>query len=159
MAKFTWFAYGFSFPNQTLMNAVLGILFPREYRNIPARRWWLNGLRAVHLLCLCVVFGALYFDQSQQQFESWLIGLVLSGIGLFLLDLYRSCMVLFEARGIAVIVKLLCLLWLLMIAPEQRIWLLTAVVVFSAFVTHSPRSLRHRNLLPQRWRSRLEVGS
>ena len=88
---------------------------------------------------------------------SWLVGTVLSGLGLLAIDLYGSCILLFEVRGISVLLKMLLLLSLPLFAAQYQLWLLILLVIFSSFVSHSTRGLRHKNLLPAAWQVKLGI--
>ena len=76
------------------------------------------------------------------------MAVIISGVCLFLLDLYGSAVVLFEVRGFTVLVKLLLLLIALFLPAQVQFKLLVIVIVFSTFISHSPRWLRHKSLLP-----------
>jgi len=75
----------------------------------------------------------------------WLWGSVISGFLLFATDLYASCTIVFEARGIAVFVKL-ALLMLVPVMWDFRIPLLITILILGAVSSHLPRTYRHRLL-------------
>lgn len=81
----------------------------------------------------------------------WASGTLLSGVGLFLVDLYGSGIVLFEIRGVSVMIKILLLIVAFQLPAQAQFNLLVLVIIFSSFVSHSPRWLRHKNLLPSNW--------
>jgi hypothetical protein len=127
------------------------LLFPKTFRSLPHRRLLLNVLRSIHILCFSVVLGGLYFNKSSEELALWATGTVLSGVSLFLVDLYGSGVVLFEIRGVSVMIKILLLIIALQLPTQAQFNLLVVVIVFSSFVSHSPRWLRHKNLLPSNW--------
>lgn len=88
---------------------------------------------------------------------SWFVGTVLSGLGLLAIDLYGSCILLFEVRGISVLMKILLLLCLPLFAAQYQLWLLILLVILSSFVSHSTRRIRHKNLLPEAWQEKLGI--
>ena len=131
------------------------ILFPTTMRNVPQRRLWLNLLRALHILSVSVVVGGVYFAVDSSQLYAWVIAMVLSGFGMFLIDLYASCFMLFELRGAAMVVKLLIVICLPFVAQSVQLVLLVLVLLLSALISHSRRRLRHHCLLPSHLAARL----
>jgi hypothetical protein len=101
------------------------------------------------------MLGGLYFDQTMPELNPWAVGVIISGVGLFLVDMYGSGVVLFEVRGFTVLVKIILLSTALLLPPDDQFKLLVVVIIFSSFVSHSPRWLRHKNLLPVVWLARL----
>ncbi len=130
------------------------VLFPKTFREFPHRRLILNGLRALHILCLCMLVGGFFFEQDQSLLQPWFIGTLVSGLGIFLIDLYGSCIALFEVRGVSVLVKFGLLgLWPFLERDGQLV-LLVALIIFSSLLSHSTRSLRHRNFMSRRFQER-----
>jgi hypothetical protein len=125
------------------------LLFPEQYRSLPQRRLLLNVFRSIHILCFSILIGGLYFNQPLIQLNAWALALIVSGVCLFLIDLYGSAIVLFEVRGITVLVKVLLLALTLALPADKKFNMLVLVMVFSTFISHSPRWLRHKNLLPE----------
>jgi len=133
------------------------LLFPEQLREIAHRRLILNVFRILHILCFSIYLGGLFFAQDASILQGWLWGAILSGLALFLVDLYSSCILLFEVRGISVLIKILILLCLPYIDAQNQLWLVIFVVVFSSYISHSSRRLRHRNLLSLAWKKKLGV--
>ena len=79
---------------------------PPEPRSFPFRRGLRTLLRALHILTTGVLLGGHVFDQPQELLTPWLWGSIVTGLVLFATDLYASCAVLLEARGVAVFVKI-----------------------------------------------------
>lgn len=102
-------------------------------------------LRALHILTTGVLLGGHMFDQPPDMLVTWLWGSVVSGLLLFATDVHASCAVIFEVRGIAVIVKLL-LLALVPFMWELRVPLLMTSLIIGAVSSHVPRTYRHRLL-------------
>ena len=117
----------------------------------------LNTLRASHILCLCFLIGGFYFDRSLDLLMPWIIGTIVSGLGIFLLDLYGSCMALFEVRGISVLVKLGLLGMLPFLDKSGQLYLLSSLVIFSSLLSHSRRSLRHKNFMPKAFQEKYGI--
>ncbi len=121
------------------------VLFPSEPRSFPFRRGIRTLLRALHILTTGVLLGGHIFVQSQEALMPWLWGSILTGLILLATDLYASCAILLEARGVAVVVKI----GLMMLVPvmwEQRIFLLVSALMIGAVSSHLPRTYRHRLL-------------
>jgi hypothetical protein len=131
------------------------LIFPRHYRSLPQRRLVLNVLRSIHIICFSILVGGLYFDQALSDLNTWALSAIISGVGLFLVDLYATGVVLFEVRGFTVLIKIILLSIALLLPPAEKFHLLVVVIIFSSFVSHSPRWLRHKNLLSIAWQKKL----
>jgi hypothetical protein len=130
---------------------ILQALFPQHFRSLPQRRLLLNIFRSIHILCFSILFGGLYFDQAVNLLNLWALGVVGSGICLFLIDIYGSGVVLFEIRGFTVLIKIILLSIAFVLPPDRQFDTLALVIIFSSFISHSPRWIRHRSLLPKAW--------
>jgi hypothetical protein len=131
------------------------LIFPRHYRSLPQRRLLLNIFRSIHILCFSILVGGLYFNQAISELNFWALSVVFSGVALFLIDIYGSGVVLFEVRGFTVLIKVILLIIAYLLPPAEKFNLLVVVIIFSSFVSHSPRWLRHKNLLPVAWQKNL----
>jgi len=140
-------------------NRLHKLLFPDNPRPVPHRRLWLNVFRAMHILCFSVYVGGLYFDRSGVVLQAWFAGILLSGLALWAIDLYSSCILLFEVRGVSVMVKILLLLSLPLLSSQAQLWLLMLLLVFSSLASHSSRKIRHKMLLPLPWLRRLGIDA
>ncbi len=126
----------------------LRLLFPRQFRDLPQRRLILNLLRSAHIVCFSLLIGGLYYELPAEAWRPWLIGAVLSGLGLFAVDLYGSFLALFEVRGVSVLIKLGMLSLLPWLEGDARIGWLIFIIFFSSMISHSTRRFRHRSLAP-----------
>jgi len=125
--------------------SMLELLFPTEPRSFPLQRIVRTLLRALHILATGVLLGGHVFLQPQEALMPWLWGSIGSGLVLFATDIYASCAILLEARGVAVFTKI----GLMMLVPvmwDQRVPLLVAALVIGAVSSHLPRTYRHRLL-------------
>jgi len=134
-----------------------GLFFPARIRYFPYRRWILNILRSAHILCLCILVGGFFFKQDANLLKPWLIGTLISGLGIFLIDLYGSCIAFFEVRGISVLVKLGALGLLPYLEPDSQLILLAALIIFSSIVSHGAKRFRHWNFMPKDFQNRYGV--
>ena len=89
------------------------------------------------------MLGGYVFDQSAAVLEPWLWGTVISGIFILVTDLHASFAVLFEVRGIAVLIKAI-LLVLIAVFWEERIILLISALVIGVVSSHMPKQYRHK---------------
>ena len=125
------------------------ILFPPEKRQLRGGRAARIALRTVHLLCLSALFGGHLFGIPRAELAVWLHWTVFSGAGLIALELYGSFDWLLQVAGALVLVKLL-ILGLTPLFWEQRIALLTIVMVIGSVGSHMPSALRHLRFPPAR---------
>ncbi len=130
------------------------ILFPENFRGFKHRRVVLNVLRAAHILCLSILVGGFFFEQPEPMLKPWLVGTLVSGLGLFAIDLYGSCIALFEVRGISVLVKLGVLALLPLLERESQLVFFIALIIFSSLVSHGTRRLRHWNFMSKAFQQR-----
>ena len=121
-------------------------LFPNQPRSFPYRRAVLSILRALHILCTGVLVGGYLFNQTVAVVEPWLYASVTTGLMLFALDLHASMAVLFELRGLLLLVKVILLL-LIPVFWQQRIPILITVLFIGAVGSHMPKRHRHKVLL------------
>jgi len=131
-----------------MLNNLLKLLFPQEYREFPHQRLALNLLRAMHILSFSVLVGGLFFNQPTEFLFPWILATIISGISMFAIDLFNSCIALFEIRGIAIIVKVLLLLLIPLTEGWAQILVLFTVVIFASFISHTSRRIRHFNIMP-----------
>ncbi len=124
-------------------------LFPKTFREMPHRRLILNTLRSAHLLCICFMVGGVYFQQDKAELALWIAAVVITGLGMFLVDLYGSCIILLEIRGAGVLIKLLLLAGIPFLDKENQILLLVVVIILSSFISHGARQFRHKRIIPQ----------
>ena len=131
-----------------MSNSLYRLFFPEVYRQVPHRRLLLSILRAMHILSFSIVVGGMFFNQANDFIFPWVMTVVISGILMFALDLFVSCVALFEIRGIAMLVKILLLLLIPITEGLLQISILFIVVIFSSIVSHTTRKIRHYNILP-----------
>ena len=136
---------------------IVQFFFPRSYRSFPQRRLWLGLLRAVHLVCLCIFVGGFYYAQPADVLFIWFLGVMVSGLAMFAIDLYTSFIIVFELRGVGVLLKIAMSAWVPWLDDALANALMIFIVAFSSLVSHSSRRFRHHNLLPQHWRARLDL--
>lgn len=115
-------------------------------------------LRSSHILCVCILLGGLYFRPEATQIRYWLAGVIITGLGLLIMEIFRNAAMLIEIRGIAVLIKMLLLLGLTQVNPGHQISILMVIVFSSALISHSPRYFRHYSVLSKSWAKRLNIS-
>ena len=117
-------------------------LFPSAPRSLPYNRGISVGFRTLHLLASSLLFGGHAFEVEPQRLVALLYLTVGSGLGLILLELYRSCDWVYQGMGVLAIVKVvitgLAGLWW-----EQRVLLLSLVVILGSVGSHMTARYRH----------------
>jgi len=109
------------------------------------KRWTKISLRTLHLLAVAGVGGGILFGLDKGLWVGyWWLALV-SGALLMLIDIVSNPVWVVQVRGIVIFAKLL-LIFLLGSDPALDRWLLIAVIVMSAIVSHAPGSLRYYSI-------------
>lgn len=127
------------------------LFFPASYREFYGQRILLNLCRGFHLLFVGILIGGIFFNISNELLKVWVLGVLLSGIAMFLIESYSSCIYLFEIRGAVIVFKILVLSVLVVVPVEYHFSVLVALLLFSSFFSHSPRRLRHANYMPDKF--------
>ncbi len=122
------------------------ILFPDPPRQIPGERGLNIALRTAHILTFSILVGGHVFGIPPHRLILYLYLTIGSGACLIGLELYRSCRWIYLGKGLAVILKLTCLIaagiwW------EQRVLFLLLVIVLGSVGSHMPSRLRYYSLL------------
>jgi len=122
--------------------AVLRALFRHPPRTLRGDRAWRVGARTVHVAAMGLILGGVAFGAPARDLRGPVVLTVASGLVLLGIELWKSCVVLHQGSGIAVLIKL-ALLGLGELFPAARLeWYLAATVVAS-IGSHMPRSWRH----------------
>ena len=129
------------------MNTILKALFPKNYREFKHKRLLIVLLRTAHIICFSILVGGFFFHQDKTQLSPWFLGVMLSGMSMFLVDMYGSCIILFEIRGISILMKLLLLSLIPLLSSNNQIILLMLIIVLSSYISHTTGKIRHRNIL------------
>jgi hypothetical protein len=121
-------------------------LFPPHYRHLPGRRWWMTGLRTLHLVGVAGIGAAYLLGIAPAGWQTYLWLAVASGMGMAAIEVWLNGIWLVQLRGIAVFAKLL-LLGAIPVFPGSAAPLFILVIVISGVVSHAPASLRHYSVL------------
>lgn len=121
------------------------VLFPPVPRDFPQRRNIRTLLRALHILSAGTLLGGHIFAISTPQLLPWLYATIITGLLILITDLHATACVLFEVRGVAVIIKLLLML-AIAVWFEARIPLLCIILLIGVYGSHMPKWQRHKML-------------
>jgi hypothetical protein len=131
------------------MMTVKALLCPEPPRRLPAQRLLGVALRTAHLLTVGTLLGGHVFGVDAERLWPFLVGAILTGVGMITLELASTCAWLLAGKGLAVLLKLGLLL---LIPPfwEHRVIILVAVTVVAGFGSHMSARFRHYSLLTGR---------
>ena len=123
------------------------VLFPVPPRHLPAWGRPLQiALRTTHIAAMALILGGVAQGAGHDALAGPIWITILSGVGLFAIDLARSGMLLVQGAGVAVLLKLLLLgfgnLW-----PTTRLGWYLAATVLASIGAHMPASWRHYSFL------------
>jgi hypothetical protein len=113
---------------------------PGQRRADPALRWLNVALRALHLATVIGLGAALLGAPLSLHRQA--IGVLLTGLAMFALDLQGKPRMLLEWSGASMLIKLALVAWMALDA-ELRLPLFWAVLIWSAIFAHAPASFRH----------------
>ncbi len=118
------------------------LLVPPVPRTFRGSRAWQIAARTLHIAAMGLVLGGLARGAPAGQLLLPVALTVASGLALLGIDLWKSCAVLWQGTGLAMILKL-ALLGLGELFPGSRLeWYLAATVVASVG-SHMPSTWRH----------------
>jgi hypothetical protein len=121
---------------------LMAALFPYPPRTFRGLRAWQVGVRTVHVASMGIVLGGVAYGVPAPAMP-WPIGLtVASGLGLLGLDLWKSCSVLYQGSGVAVLAKL-ALIGLGVLFPSAQLGFYLAAAAVSSVGSHMPKAWRH----------------
>jgi len=119
-----------------------------EKRHSGVNRGIRIALRTAHILGFSILFGGHWFDLPREELVLWLYWTTFSGAGLMALDLRGGFSWILQLAGGLVLAKLL-VLCLVPLFWEQRLALLTVVIIIGSVGSHMPGSLRHLYIFPE----------
>ena len=124
------------------VHALRRLCFPPEPRGLPGRRAIKILLRAIHVPCAGILAAAYLFDAGDSARTVWMVGTVVSGLLILLLDLHQTGVFLLQIRGQVVLVKIV-LLAMLPFFEAYRAPLLVGLVAISVLSSHAPSGIRY----------------
>lgn len=99
----------------------------------------------LHLVGMVGVGAALLVAAPVPGVDAFAMLLVISGVAMMALDAWSNPVYLKQVAGIAIVFKLVLLLWYLLDAA-QRPWLFWLILAISSLSAHAPARLRHRRV-------------
>jgi uncharacterized membrane protein len=106
-------------------------------------------LRALHVLAFGAYYGGHVFSVTPERLLPALLAVVTTGILFMLFEIQRAPIWIHQLRGVCTYIKVALLIctaffW------EQRIWILTLIVVLGVVISHAPSRIRYYSLLHRR---------
>ena len=114
-------------------------------RDFPGRRWLSVVLRGVHLVAVIQFSAIVLHAVPDAQLPHAGIAVLVSGVLVWLLDLWHRPSHLVEGAGLSMLLKLALLAWMIA-APGLRVPLFWIIVGWSAVFSHAPSSFRNVRL-------------
>ena len=99
-------------------------------------------LRATHVPCAGILTAAYLFDAGASSRTAWMVGTVVSGLLILLLDLHETGVFLLQVRGLVVLGKIV-LLAMLPLLDAYRVPLLVGLLAISVLASHAPSGVRY----------------
>jgi len=116
-----------------------------DVRDFPGRRWLSVFLRGAHLIAV-IQFSAIVLHAVPEAESPYAgIAVLVSGVLVWLLDLWYRPSHLVEGAGLSMLLKL-ALLAVMIAAPSLRVPLFWIIVGWSAVFSHAPSSFRNARL-------------
>lgn len=117
-------------------------------------RWARTTLRTAHLVGVAGLGGGFLYGAAPAAWLPYWWLAVATGAVMVALELWSTGLWLIQVRGLAVVVKLGLIYWLLH-ASDLQLPLLVAVVVISGVVSHAPADVRYFSVFHRRRVDRL----
>ncbi len=117
----------------------------REVRDFRGRRWLSVFLRGAHLIAVISFGAALLQAPSAPLPEHAGSAVLISGVLIWLLDLWHKPAHLVEGAGLSMLLKLVLVAWMIF-SPGLREPLFWIIVAWSAVFSHAPSSFRNARL-------------
>ena len=114
-----------------------------ETRDFPWGRWLNVALRSLHLAGV-VLGGAAILGKGELSIAD-IVLMLLTGIGLYAIELWHHRGFWRELAGVFIVLKLLLLLAMLLV-PDIALPLFWLLLIASSVVSHAPRVFRHRRI-------------
>jgi hypothetical protein len=108
-----------------------------------------TSLRAAHLVAVAGFFGGCVFGVERPRIDNAAFAVGATGLVFLAYEVRRAPVWLFQLRGVLTCVKIAVFLGL----PwfwDQRVVLLTALIVIGTFVSHMPGKVRYYSLFHRR---------
>lgn len=110
-------------------------------------------LRTMHLVAFGALYGGHVYAVEASRLHPALYATLASGAALMTLEIVRHPVWVVQVRGLATFAKI-ALVASVAFAWDERVWLLTAVIVIGAVVSHMPGRYRYHSVVHGR-----DIGS
>jgi len=110
--------------------------------NISIKRWTKICLRTLHLLAVVGVGGGILFELEKGFWINYWWLALSSGALMMLMDMISNRVWLLQIRGLAILLKLI-LLAILGVYSAWDSYILIAIIIISAIISHAPGKLRY----------------
>ncbi|MBK9089574.1 MAG: hypothetical protein IPL90_11190 [Holophagales bacterium] len=107
------------------------------------------ALRTVHIVSMAIVLGGVAWSVPEERMGHAVLLTVASGALLLAIDLWKSCVYLYQGAGVAAIVKL-ALVGLGWHLPQARLAFYLAATVVGSVGSHMNGSWRHYSFLDRK---------
>ncbi len=107
------------------------------------------ALRTVHIAAMALVLGGVAFGATEERLRAPMLWTIVSGVLLLAIDLFRSCVFLYQGAGVAAVVKL-ALVGLGYHLPQARLAFYLAATVVGSVGSHMNGSWRHWSFLDRK---------
>ena len=114
-------------------------------RDFPGRRWLSVVLRGAHLVAVIQFSAIVLHAVPDARLPHAGVAVLVSGVLVWLLDLWYRPSHLLEGAGLSMLLKLALLAWMIS-APSLRVPLFWIIVGWSAVFSHAPSSFRNARL-------------
>jgi hypothetical protein len=104
------------------------------------------ALRTLHIVTMAIVLGGVAWGVPEERLHHFFVLTAISGVLLLAIDLFRSCVFLYQGAGVAALVKL-ALLGLGYHLPGSRLEFYLAATVVGSVGSHMSGAWRHWSFL------------
>ena len=118
--------------------------YPNSTRDFPGRRWLSVFLRSAHMVAVIAFATVLLTTTPLPEYSG--MAVLITGVLIWVLDLYHKPAHLTEGAGLSMLLKLALIGWMIL-SPGLRVPLFWIVVVWSALFSHAPASFRNARLI------------
>jgi hypothetical protein len=116
---------------------------------ITTKRWSKISLRTLHLLSIAGVGGGVLLGLEQSLWINyWWMALASGGL-MMLMDIISNPVWIVQVRGLAILLKLVLLVFLLNY-PDWDGFLLVVIIIISSVISHAPAKLRYYSIYHRR---------
>ena len=106
-------------------------------------------LRTAHLLAVGAYYGGHVFSVPPERLAPAVVAVVATGVLFVIFEIWSAPVWLVQVQGVATFVKL-ALIGSVSLFWDQRIWILSLVMVIGVVVSHAPGRLRYYSVKDRR---------